>query len=127
MRSFTFEPLCETDEKNEKHFSEVEIRQVVSETRRRILEVFHYLADREIAFLLKTNSAQVKAVTKNGELPSTELLLNIHRITGVSMDWLLTGEGAKYKNTMKLGRRGKKSISSRFTFHRRKLSVINEE
>src|SRR5215216_2456728 len=117
MNSFTFEPLCETDEKNEKHFTEAEIGQLASETRHRILEVFHYLRDREIAFLLKTNSAKVKSFTQDGELPSTELLLNIHRITGVSIDWLLTGEGAKYRNPLKLAASSRKSIPSRISLH----------
>ena len=94
---FTFEPLCETDEKCEKLFSKSEMECLASNISRRILEAFHFLPEREIAFLLRTNSVHIKAFIEDGELPSTEMLLSIHKVTGVSIDWILTGQGAKYK------------------------------
>lgn len=86
------EPLCETSEKGEKLFVKAEIEQIGNETGRRIVETFHYLPDSEIALLLKTNSSVIRSFTEDGKLPPTEILLGIHKITGASIDWLLTGK-----------------------------------
>jgi hypothetical protein len=93
-----FESLCSTSEKGEKLFSDSEVHQITIEIGRRIVEAFDYQSDAEIAFLLKTKIASVKLITEGEEFPPTEMLLCIHKITGVSIDWILTGEGTKHKN-----------------------------
>jgi phage repressor protein C with HTH and peptisase S24 domain len=57
------------------------------------LEVFGYQEIRNIVFRLKSNRGEIDAVVNGEKLPTTELLLGIHLATGVSIDWLLTGEG----------------------------------
>ena len=90
------EPLCMTSEKGEKIFSAGEMTQIKNNIGSRIVEAFNYQPDLEIAFLLKSNCRTVKSITEGEELPGTEMLLTIHKTTGVSIHWLLTGEGAKH-------------------------------
>lgn len=59
----------------------------------RIVEAFDFSAETEIAGLLKISCKTVRRLTENEELPTTEMLLCIHKLTGVSIDWILTGEG----------------------------------
>jgi hypothetical protein len=90
------EPLCMTSEKGEVFFSEDEISQNKADIGMRIIEAFGYQPELEIAFLLKTNSITVNSFIEGEEFPPTEMLLSIHRATGVSIHWLLTGEGTKH-------------------------------
>jgi hypothetical protein len=94
-REETTGPLCMTSERGEKIISVSEMSQIKNSVGRRIVEAFNYHPDSEIAFLLKTNSKTVKSFTEGEELPATQILLSIHKITGVSIHWLLTGEGTK--------------------------------
>lgn len=87
-----------TSEKGEEFFSEKEISRITANIGRRIIEAFNYQPDAEIAFILKTSCTTVKSYTENEELPTVEMLLSIHKMTGVSIHWLLTGEGTKYAN-----------------------------
>jgi hypothetical protein len=96
------EPLCETDERGERIFTKNELNQVSIEINQRILEVFYFAGDREIAFLLQTHISKIKSFTERGEFPSTEILLLINKVTGVSIDWLLTGIGAKFSDSAKI-------------------------
>ncbi|MBS1793504.1 MAG: helix-turn-helix domain-containing protein [Acidobacteria bacterium] len=98
------EPLCETSEKGEKLFVKTEIEQIGLEIGRRIVEAFGYLPDSEIAVLLKTNTETVRKFTEDGRLPPTEILLGIHKLTGASLDWLLTGQNAPAKKIVPLRR-----------------------
>lgn len=100
-RNLCPEPLCETSEKGEKLFIKAEIEQIGNEIGKRIVEAFHFLPDSEIALLLKTNSTVIRSIIEDGTLPPTEILLGIHKITGVSIDWLLTGKAAKNENMVK--------------------------
>src|SRR5215213_3201087 len=92
------ESLCLTSERGEKLFSADVLRQIAADISSRIIEAFHHLPNSEITFLLKTGSAIVKALIEGKQLPSTEMSLCIHKVTGVSIDWILTGKGAKHTN-----------------------------
>lgn len=96
------EPLCETDERGEKIFTKSELNQVSLEINQRILEIFYFAGDREIAFLLQIHVSKIKSFTELGEFPSTEILLLINKVTGVSIDWILTGKGTKFSDTAKM-------------------------
>ena len=66
------------------------------------MEVFGYQQISNIVFRLKSNRDEIDAVINGNALPSTELLLGIHKVTGASIDWLLTGNGTKYMNVLKI-------------------------
>jgi hypothetical protein len=90
------ETLCMTSEKGERIFSADEMKQIKNNIGRRIIEVFNYQPNLEIAFLLRSSCKTVKSITEGEDFPPVEMLLCIHKITGVSIHWLLTGEGAKH-------------------------------
>lgn len=88
--------MCQTSEKGEKLFSRREMLPIALEIGRRILEVFGYQQISNIVFRLKSNRQEINSVINGEKLPATELLLGIQKETGVSLDWLLTGEGSKF-------------------------------
>jgi hypothetical protein len=90
------EPLCETSEKGERHFSKVELKGVSLEIGRRVLEIFGHGSISTMVFRLRSTSDEIRGVVNGGKMPSTELLLAISKATGASVDWLLTGSGNKY-------------------------------
>jgi hypothetical protein len=102
--NINFEPLCETFENGEKLFTEFEEKEIGLLIGKRILEAFNNQPISEIAFLLKTNSALIKSFTEHGKLPPTEILLGIHKLTGVSIDWLLTGKTIKIAKAIRFRR-----------------------
>jgi transcriptional regulator with XRE-family HTH domain len=89
------EPLCQTSEKEPEILSRDELAHIKSDIGKRIVEAFNYHPDAEIAYLLKTSCQTIKAFTEGEEFPPVEILLSIHKATGVSLHWLLTGEGTK--------------------------------
>jgi hypothetical protein len=95
MSEFTHrsEPLCATSEKCErKLIPQNELQQITADIGRRIVEAFDYRSDYEIAVILKTSRKAVECLTTGDRLPDVETLLLIHKATGVSLDWLLTGD-----------------------------------
>jgi len=90
------EPKCETSETGERLITKTEILRVNMAVGRRILEAFDFQPISEIVFQLKTDRGELHSVLKSERLPSVELLLAIQRVTGISVDWLLTGEGNKH-------------------------------
>ena len=90
------EPLCETSEKGEKLFTREELVPVGLEIGRRLLEIFGYQRISTIVFRLRSTADEVNAIVNGEKMPSVELLLSVHQITGASIDWLLTGKGNKY-------------------------------
>ena len=84
------EPMCETSEKGEKMFLAEELLPIGLEVGRRLLEIFGHQ---------KATAAEINSVVEGNAMPSTELLLAIKKTTGVSIDWLLTGEGVKFAGT----------------------------
>jgi transcriptional regulator with XRE-family HTH domain len=65
------------------------------EFRSRLLKVFNYASMAEIARQLKTPHATVRNYFQ-GRLPATEVLIKIASETGVSLNWLLLGQGEMY-------------------------------
>jgi hypothetical protein len=90
------EPMCETSEKGERLFSRNEILPIALEIGQRILEIFGYQEISKITFRLRSGSRDVNAIVNGEVLPSVELLLGIQKITGASIDWILTGKGDKF-------------------------------
>ena len=88
--------MCETSELGEKLFTRNEILPISLEIGRRIMEIFGYHRISNIVFRLKSTSAEINAVINGQSLPSTELLLGIQKVTNASIDWILTGKGAKF-------------------------------
>jgi hypothetical protein len=95
------EPLCMTSERAEKFITPIEMEHTKAEIGRRVVEAFNYHPDSEIAFILKTSCKAVNSLTEGEELPPTEILLEIQKATGVSLHWLLTGQGTKYPSSTK--------------------------
>ena len=75
------EPMCETSEKGEKMFLAEELLPIGLEVGRRLLEIFGHQKLSYMVFRLKATAAAIK------------------KTTGVSIDWLLTGEGVKFAGT----------------------------
>mgnify|MGYP002336116880 FL=1 len=90
------ERMCETSERCERLFADGEILPINLEIGRRLLEIFGNQAISNITFRLKSTSQEINDILDGRSLPSCELLLGIKKMTGVSIDWLLTGEGSKY-------------------------------
>lgn len=93
------EPMCETSEKGEKMFLAEELLPIGLEVGRRLLEIFGHQKLSYMVFRLKATAAEINSVVEGKAMPSTELLLAIKKTTGVSIDWLLTGEGVKFAGT----------------------------
>ena len=93
------EPMCETSEKGEKMFLAEELLPIGMEVGRRLLEIFGYQKLAYMVFRLKATAAEINSVVDGKAMPSSELLLAIKKTTGVSIDWLLTGEGVKFAGT----------------------------
>ena len=89
-------PLCLTSEKRESFAAHLEVKQIQNDISARIVEAFDFQPDSEIAFILGTSCKAVRLFTEGNRLPSSKMLLRIHKTTGISIHWLLTGEGSKY-------------------------------
>ena len=83
-------------ERAEKFITPIEMDHIKADIGRRIVEAFNYHPDSEIAFILKTSCKIVSSFTEGEDLPPTEILLEIQKATGISLHWLLTGDGTKY-------------------------------
>lgn len=93
------EPMCETSEKGEKMFLAEELLPIRLDVGRRLSKLFGYQKISNIIFRLKASAAEIYSVVDGKALPSPELLLAIRKTTGVSIDWLLTGEGVMFAGT----------------------------
>jgi transcriptional regulator with XRE-family HTH domain len=80
---------------HEERFSDDEMSEIKREFSKRLLEAFNDIPA-TIARRLKTNNATVMPYVKGERLPIAEMLIQIHRETGVSLNWLLLGKGRKY-------------------------------
>jgi len=90
------EPMCETSERGERLLARDEFLPTALEVGQRILEIFGYQEISKIVFRLRSNSREINAVVNGDSLPSAELLLGIQKLTGASIDWILTGNGNKF-------------------------------
>lgn len=62
---------------------------------RRLKFAFDDASNAEIARRLKTTDSTVKYYTDGARLPVFEMLVQIGRVTGCNLHWLLTGNGPK--------------------------------
>jgi len=90
------EPMCQTSEPGEHLYTRAELLPICLEIGRRMLKLFGYQGIRQIVFRLKSNPDEINSVIDGHALPSTELLLGMQKVTGVSIDWLLTGKGTEF-------------------------------
>jgi len=90
------ERMCETSEESETLFTKNEIGFLTRGLAERIRAAFGFQDVSQIAFDLKVDTPQVRAVLDGTALPSCELLLRIRKVTNASLDWLLTGEGLEH-------------------------------
>lgn len=88
--------MCETSEEGERLFSRESLLPTALEIGGRILALFGYQKMSNIVFRLRVNSRELAAVINGEHLPSAEMLLGIRKITGASIDWVLTGEGSQF-------------------------------
>ena len=89
------EPLCETDERCPSVVKEDEKWKIRIDVSERFIEAFDHRPTREIACLLKIPCSEVERVISGEDLPSAEMLIAVRRVTEISIDWLLTGNGIK--------------------------------
>ncbi len=59
----------------------------------RLKIAFDHASNAEIARRLKTTDATVKMYTDAMRLPVYEILVEISRVTGINLNWLMTGKG----------------------------------
>lgn len=90
-----YEPMCETSEEGERLFTPEAIHVTSFDIGERILSLFAYQTLSDIVLRLRMNSHELSAVINGHEMPSVEMLLGIQKITGASIDWILTGTGYK--------------------------------
>ncbi len=90
------EIMCETSEPAERLIPRDQLLTAELEIGPRLLEVFGYQTVSNIVYRLKSNRTEINAIIDGGALPSVELLMGIRQLTGVSIDWLLTGAGQKF-------------------------------
>ncbi len=88
--------LCMTTEKAQELFCQEELGQIKNNIGKRIIEAFEYKTHSEIASLMKTSCKTLTSNIEGQQIPPTEMLLCIHKLTGVSIHWLITGQGTKY-------------------------------
>lgn len=60
---------------------------------RRLKIAFDHAINADIARRIGLTDAAIKGYTDGTALPVAETLMNIHRVTGINIHWLLTGEG----------------------------------
>ncbi|MBK7935502.1 MAG: hypothetical protein IPK01_18925 [Acidobacteria bacterium] len=97
-----FEPMCETSEKGERLFTRDAIQMTSFDIGGRILSLFGYAEMRNIVLQLRMNSHELAEVIDGDEMPSVEMLLGIQKVTGASIDWILTGMGNKFLQNVEL-------------------------
>jgi transcriptional regulator with XRE-family HTH domain len=76
-------------------FSEVELARIKREFANRMRQAFDHDNNAAIARRCKTTDATIKLYMDAERLPNPEMLLQIARVTGVNLHWLLTGQGAR--------------------------------
>lgn len=85
-----------TREASQERFSDDELDRLKVDFAKRLLEAFNNISPAEIARRLKTSDATVSYYLKQSRLPISEMLIQIYKATGISLNWLLLGKGRKY-------------------------------
>jgi transcriptional regulator with XRE-family HTH domain len=79
----------------EERFSEAEMDDIKRGFARRLRTAFDEATNAEIARRCHTTSTTVKLYAEAQRLPIAEMLLQITRVTGINIHWLLTGRGSR--------------------------------
>lgn len=79
----------------QERFSEEEMKDISRDFAARFQEAFRGLRQVDIARRLLTTEKSAGYYMKGERFPIFEMLLQIHRATGVSMNWLVLGKGAQ--------------------------------
>ena len=90
------EAMCETSEQGERLLEDTDLLPVSLGVGQRLLELFGNQDIANLVFRLRSTPREISSVIHGDVLPSVEMLLGIRKITGASIDWLLTGEGSKF-------------------------------
>ena len=83
--------LTDADER----FTESELETMRREFALRLKSLFPGLTDADIARRLKIAQSTVKNYFDGERLPNPDVLIQIERVTGVNLHWLLTGKGSR--------------------------------
>lgn len=76
-------------------FSDDEMSDIRAGFAKRLREAFDGMSQADIARRCKTTDATIKIYMDGDRLPIAEMLLQIHRVTGINIQWLLTGKGPR--------------------------------
>lgn len=76
-------------------FSDAEMGEIKRGFVRRLKIAFDDLNNADIARRCKTHDSTIKLYTDGERLPIAEMLLQMHRVTGINLHWLLTGKGSR--------------------------------
>jgi len=90
------EPMCETSEQGERLLEDNDLLPISLGIGQRLLDLFGTQDIADLVFRLRSNPEELSGVIHGDALPTVELLLGIQKLTGASIDWLLTGKGAKF-------------------------------
>lgn len=77
-------------------FSDEEMEQIKRDFANRLYEAFNAEKPTQIAQALQVPDATISYYVKALRLPVAEMLIQIHKKTGISLNWLLLGKGRKY-------------------------------
>lgn len=80
----------------QERFSDEEMEEIKQEFAKRLYEAFNADKASQIAQALNVTDATVSYYVKALRLPIAEMLIQIQKKTGVSLNWLLLGKGRKY-------------------------------
>ncbi len=77
-------------------FTDEEFNRIKLDVAKRVLDAFSTDNMAEIARRCQTTNSTIKTYIDGDRLPIAEILIKMHRATGVSLDWLILGKGRKF-------------------------------
>lgn len=86
--------MARAENKSPDRFSEKEIQALKDDFADRFNSVFPNSTHSEIARTLDSHPSTIKLYAEAKRFPVPEMLIFIHRKTGINIHWLLTGEGS---------------------------------
>jgi hypothetical protein len=86
-------------EDDSERFTAEEMAEIKRGFAKRLKEAFNHASNADIARLCKSPNNTIKPYTDAERLPVAEMLIQMHRASGVSLDWLLLGKGGKRVET----------------------------
>lgn len=91
-------PVSETKTAAQERFTDAQMAEIKRGFAQRLRIAFDEANNAEIARRCRTTDTTIKLYTDGERLPIPEMLLQITRVTGVNLHWLLTGEGTRRKD-----------------------------